>query len=37
MPDETVLECARFQGRRLARLARFAGVLAGARAEAASA
>ncbi|NKE57398.1 NAD(P)H:quinone oxidoreductase [Lentzea sp. PSKA42] len=34
MPDETVLECARFQGRRLAR---FAGVLAGARAEAASA
>jgi hypothetical protein len=33
MPDETVLECARFQGRRLAR---FAEVLAGARTEAAA-
>lgn len=32
MPDEKVLECARFQGRRLAR---FAEVLAGARAQAA--
>ena len=32
MPDEKVLECARFQGRRLAH---FAEVLAGARAEAA--